>query len=141
NAQAAFLRDSSLTVKKKLRPALIVEAQSLDSLAAIYRDDAQELKSQANTIKSQENALLAALPETNSKNVDQETVKDVVATNEYKDYFEAKTTGDSNLFRAEEIGNDIATLQDKKARTIKQAVVTYGDGQELENALANNSEL
>ncbi|MBI3134418.1 MAG: hypothetical protein HYZ14_07035 [Bacteroidetes bacterium] len=140
NAQAAQLRDSSLTVKKKYREALVIEAQQLDSLAAVYRTEANDLKSQAADIKSQEDNLEAVLPQSTDKTVDTETVNDVIATSDYKNYYDAKTIGDSNLFRAEELGNDIAVLQDRKERKIKEAIVTYGTGPELEKALANDPE-
>jgi hypothetical protein len=141
NQQATQLRDSSLTVKKKYREALVIEALKLDSIAAVYRDEANQIRTEANDIKSQEDAITEVLPETSNRSVDQTTTNDVIATNEYKDYYEAKTTGDSNLFRADELGNDIEELEIKKQRIIKDAIVEYGTGPELDQALANNQEL
>jgi len=141
NAQSAALIDSSLTVKKKLRPALVIEAQRLDSIAAVYRNEAESIRVEGNALKTQEDKIIAALPETTNNPVDAETVKDVVATTEYKNYYTEKTTADSDLFKAEEIGLDIKNLEDKKTRRIKEALVIYGDGPELEKALANDAEL
>ena len=140
NERSAFLMDSSLTVKKKYREAIVIEAQRLDSLASVYRDEASNLKTKGNELQTQENEILAALPDKVEKNVDDETIKDVASTPEYKNYFTEKTTGDSNLFKAEEIGLEIEELQERKNKKIKQAVVTYGDGPELNTALSNDPE-
>jgi hypothetical protein len=126
--RAEELKDSSLTVKSKEVEGVLAIAQiyddraiELNALSVDKLDLGDELLAQEEEVMSMQNqeendSLITLNPETAAV---------VAGSDEYKEYLAARSLVKEKEAEAEELDAQLSKLKDKKARTIKLAMVTY----------------
>jgi predicted nucleic acid-binding Zn-ribbon protein len=121
--RAAQLIDSSLTVKKKYRQAIVLEAEELKEEQNRLENKAASLRMKAGEIEDQENAMLAVVPKATNRDVPKAETVQVLKSESYQSYYNHIQNAKSNIEEAESIQQEIEILKAKAAKIIRQAIV------------------
>jgi len=125
------LADSSTTVKKKYKNAILIEANKNTEKANEYRQKAQDIRGKATELKSKEDEIVNSIPKTMITEVDSELKEEAIVTDTYKSYYKAKTEADKELKEAQVIDTKIEEIQSKSKRKIRQAIVIGGETSDI----------
>ena len=121
--RAGQLADSSLTVKKKYREAIVIEMEQIKEEAARLRNKADELRYNAIEIEKQESDVLAVLPKASNKDVPKTDQLIALKSETYGEYFQEIKIANESIAEIESIQNQIDKLREDAVRIIRNAIV------------------
>lgn len=125
--RAKELRDSSETVKKKFKDAVLIQADAAELKGDALNSQANDIESEAENLQTQENEFLANQIDEVDKTVDEETTESIATSALYDDYYAQKNEGDQKLEEANEIETEITELKNTRTRKFKMAVAADPD--------------